>query len=257
MAKRKHEKFWSGTGKFILFTLSVYGLIWLAGALADYAKNRTREYSREDVEIEGNLQVPAEKILKLCGFDDKKDRRVAIDEKELARKILAINFVRGVSITRRLPRVLNITVEEREPVAFIYGKGLNLIDRDGWLLPVSGGRAAWDLPMISGIREPLGRQGSKTESAQALLALQMLLVMENKYPLLRGLISELNFEKRNYVRLFLVKGGAEVRVESGSFAREMHILQSFMLDYMDWAELGKIQYIDLRFKNQLVLKDRT
>ena len=66
--------------------------------------------------------------------------------------MMNLKYIKGVSITKRPPRILNITIEEREPIAFIYGKGLNLIDCQGYLMPVPKYAKSWDLPLITGIQ---------------------------------------------------------------------------------------------------------
>jgi cell division septal protein FtsQ len=167
-----------------------------------------------------------------------------------------MHYVQGVSITTRPPRILNITIEERKPVAFIYGRGLNIIDEQGYLMPVPDQNIYWDLPLISGIKQSLGKLGEQSTAADTYLALEIVRYLEFENPLLLALVSEINLEKRNHIELYLTRGGATIRVSRDLFYKELYILKNYLATYIDWVQLKKIEYIDLRFKDQLIVKHK-
>jgi cell division septal protein FtsQ len=153
--------------------------------------------------------------------------------------------------------MLNITVEEYEPVAFIYGKGLNLIDSEGYLIPVPDNTILWDLPIISGIKESLGNLGKKSKVADVYLALEIVRYLEDENPLLANLVSEINIVNKKSIELYLIKGGTKIRISQESFYKELFVLKNYIANYLDWVEMAKIDYIDLRFENQLIVKTKT
>ncbi len=254
---RRREKFWSGSGKFFLFLIFIYLIYYGVSHVADIAAQRKDQYSRTDIEIVGNRLVSNSKILNVCGFKGNENKAIEIDIDSLAARLMILKYTKGISITRRPPRLLNITVEEYEPVAFIYGKGLNLIDGDGKLIPVPQSSLLWDLPFISGIQEPLGRPGKQTTAAEAYLALEIVRYLEDENPLLAGLVSEINMSDKKLIEIFLVKGGTKIRVSRESFYKELFVLKSYIANYLDWKQMTKIEYIDLRFENQLIVKPKT
>jgi len=133
---KRREKFWVGSGKFFLILIIVY-LVYIATLkIIEAEKNKNNIFNKKDIEIEGNHIISQEMILNICGFEHSSDKKIPIDIDRVAQKIMSLNYVQGVSITARPPRKLNITVEERKPIAFIYGRGLNLIDNQGYLMPV-------------------------------------------------------------------------------------------------------------------------
>jgi hypothetical protein len=142
-------------------------------------------------------------------------------------------------------------------VAFIYGKGLNLIDGEGILIPIPDEKIIWDLPLISGLREGLGKLGSKTVAGDAYLALELVRYLDDENPLLSSMISEIDLTNSKIIELHLIKGGAKIRVNRNSFYRELFVLKNYIANYLDWAQLAKIEYIDLRFTNQLIVKEKT
>jgi cell division septal protein FtsQ len=168
-----------------------------------------------------------------------------------------LKYIKGISITRRPPKILNITVEEYQPVAFIYGKGLNLIGDDGYLLPVPKTNTLWDLPLISGIKQKLGKLGEKATAADVYLALEIVRYLEDENPLLASLVSEINMNNKKSVELHMVKGGTKIRVNRKSFYKELFVLKNYIANYLDWKQFAKIEYIDLRFENQLIVKPKT
>jgi cell division septal protein FtsQ len=221
------------------------------------ANKRKDHFKSSDIEIVGNHLISTSKILELCGFTGKKDTEININIDSLASRLMTLKYSKGISITRRPPRILNITVEEFEPVAFIYGKGLNLIDGDGTLIPVPQSGILWDLPLISGIDESLGRLGQKSKAAEAYLALEIVRYLEDENPLLSGLVSEINLSDKKSVGIYLVKGGTKIKVNRDSFYKELYILKNYIANYLDWGQMAKIEYIDLRFENQLIVKPKT
>ena len=251
------ERFWSGSGKFLLTLIIVYVFLLGINELIQFSEKQCDSFLKSDIQIEGNRLIPSAKILHLCGFDNRNPaKRIEIDANKLAKKILHLTYAQGVSITRRPPSILNITIEEREPIAFIYGKGLNLIDNEGFLMPVPNYQAMWNLPLISGIKQ-LGKLGEKSTAKKTYLALKIVSYINKENPLLAGILSEINMERDNYIELYLIKGGAKVRINEDSFYKELYTLKNFIVKYFDFADLGNIEYIDLRFKDQLVIKQKT
>jgi cell division septal protein FtsQ len=255
--KKYHSGFFSGSGKFFLSLILLYLAFYLFHWLYQMSNERSDEYSRNQIEITGNRLVSSKTILNLCGFRSVSDEKVSIQIDSLAKQLMSIKYIKGISITRRPPRLLNITVEEYQPSAFIYGRGLNLIDEEGYLIPVPNRKIIWDLPLISGITERLGVLGQKTTASQAYLALEIVRYLEDENPLLYGLVSEINMKSDKFIELHLIRGGAIIRINKKSFYRELFVLNNYVASYLDWDQLSRIDYIDLRFKNQLVIKPRS
>jgi cell division septal protein FtsQ len=255
--QKRREKFWTGSGKFFLVIILIYFAIYAGNKIFSISKERTDYFRRSDLEITGNRMVSQENISRICGFTSKKDIEVKINIDSLATQLMEFKYIKGISITRRPPRILNITVEEYDPVAFIYGKGLNLIDGEGYLIPIPESQLIWDLPYISGIKQGLGRIGYQTGAADAYLALEIVRYIEDENPLLASMVSEINLSNSKTIELHLIKGGTKIRITRESYYRELFVLKNYIANYLDWGQLAKIDYIDLRFENQLIVKTKT
>jgi cell division septal protein FtsQ len=255
--KKSKEKFWAGSGKFFIVLIILYLLIYGAGKILKLSGQRSDLYSRNDLEIVGNQLISNEDILHVCGFDKDNNKEIEVNIDSLAAKLMGMRYIKGISITRRPPKLLNITVDEYEPIAFIYGRGLNLIDGEGFLIPVPSSNVVWDLPYISGISQSLGTLGKKSTAPETYLALAIVHYLEEENPLLAGMISEINMSDKKSISLYLIKGGAKIRLSRENFYKELYVLKNYIANYLDWRELAKIDYIDLRFENQLIVKAKT
>jgi cell division septal protein FtsQ len=226
-------------------------------ALIHHSEDQGESFSAADIQIAGNKIISDRQILHLCGFNNRaSNKKIKINIQKLAEQIMSFDYVKGVSITKRLPSILNITIEERKPIAFIYGRGLNLIDNQGFLLPIQGYIKSWDLPLISGIKN-LGKLGDKTSLTRVRVALEMITYLEQENPLVASMISEINLSAETYMELFLIEGGTKVRINDNSFYKEIYALKNFMVKYINITELKRIEYIDLRFRDQLIIKQKT
>jgi cell division septal protein FtsQ len=241
----------------IIFILIFASLFFLTlGKLLKLNLNETNTYHRDNIQISGNKLTSANTVLRICGFNTPENDAVEIDLNQISRKIMELDFIKGVSITHRPPRILNITIEERQPVAFVYGRGLNLIDGEGIIMPVPDLNISWDIPLISGIRENLGKLGESATAKDVYLALEIVNYLETEHPLLAGLISEINLAAEDHVEIFLVHGGAKIRTNKSSFYKELYILKTYLANYYDWYQFKKTDYIDLRFADQIIVKTK-
>jgi cell division septal protein FtsQ len=255
--KNKREKFWSGSGKFFLTVILIYLAVYGGKKIINISNERSDFFKKSNLEIVGNRMVSVDKIFRICGFPSDKDKEIKINIDSLAINLIELKYIKGISITKRPPKILNITVEEFDPVAFIYGKGLNLIDGEGFLIPIPKSQLIWDLPFISGIKQGLGKLGQKTVAADAYLALEIVRYLEDENPLLASMVSEINLNNSKIIELHLIKGGTKIRVNRESFYKELFILKNYIANYLDWGQLAKLDYIDLRFENQLIVKAKT
>jgi cell division protein FtsQ len=256
--KSKRSRFFSGTGKFALALITFYLLYFAVNKIIDAQHGGENNYSRSEIEISGNSLVPEHTILQICGYShDTEDKPIKIDPDDVARKLMGLYYVRGVSITRRLPRKLNITIEERTPVAFIYGRGLNLIDQPGYLMPVPETGKPWDLPVITGITEKLGELGKPSTAGETYIALEILKYLETVNPLLYAMVSQIDMSKEKYISLYLIKGGTAIKIGRVTYQKELYVLKNYLINYVDWVDLDDIEYIDLRFQDQLIVKYRS
>jgi cell division septal protein FtsQ len=236
----------------LLLTAGAYGYKWLD----HFMQERLSDFKLVDIEIKGNHILSRSDILSQCGLQPGEGQLLAVKAALVEEKLRQSHYIKAVSVVRSLPSKLRITVLEREPIAFIYGRGLNLIDEEGYLMPVPAKRIRWNLPHIIGIKESLGNLGEKTTSAQALKGVEIVTHMRMTPSALNEMVSDIDFSNRDYLRLRLIRGGAEVRIDEQDYALHLFILRQYLEKYLQWDDLNNIKYVDVRFNNQLIYKEK-
>ena len=87
--------------------------------------------------------------------------------------------------------------------------------------------------------------------------MEILKYLEMFNPLLHAMVSQIDLSEDKYLNLYLIKGGATIRIGRNSYQKELYVLKNYLINYVDWVELENIEYIDLRYQDQLVVKFRS
>ncbi len=97
-------------------------------------------------------------------------RSVWDDTAPLEERALGLPQVGAVSISRKLPGTLVVTVSEKIPVAFVPGRqGLEPVDSSGAVLPIDPAIEPLDLPVVDHLDVPLIGILGQVRSSNALL----------------------------------------------------------------------------------------
>ena len=236
----------------VTLSLAAYGY----KTLETFFQESMSSFELDDIVIEGNNILSRRDVLRLCGLKENEKKLLEISPRKIVVKLLKSPYIKSASAVRSLPSTLHIEIIERNMVAFIYGKGLNLIDDEGILLPVPKSNRRWNLPFIvhSGRAiGQLGKQASLTEIQRAVQVLNYINILKSS---LTDLIAEISIVKNSDVRLRLVKGGSEVRIKYSNYQKDLFLLSEYLQVYQDWNELADIEYIDMRFNNQFIIKEK-
>jgi cell division protein FtsQ len=205
------------------------------------------------VKIEGNNFVTDEEILKLASIKIS-DKLYEVDITSRQKRISENPFIKGVTITRNPPSTLVITIIEREPVFFLNETDLYPVDNEGYIMPHLKIGKMYDLPIVSGIKvkeKKFGEKNKDTKINQTILLLEKIKEIDKN---LYHIISEIHFDKNEEIRLHLIKGGSEIVVGKNDFLKKFVYLGGFLRELNKETEINKIDYIDLRFENQIVVK---
>ena len=238
----------------IIAALSVvaYGYQWIDS----YLQESLTTFKLVDIEINGNEILSRQEILNLCGLEEDGSQLLTIKPPDVVKRICNSPYVKAATAVRSLPSKLRITILERKPIAFIYGRGLNFIDEDGVLIPVPRTSSRWNLPFISGVNESLGALGHRTVSGKALQGVEIISYMQMIPSSLNEMISEIDMSRNDYVMLKLIRGGAEVKIDKNNYQENLFILNQYFEKYLDWNLLPVFEYVDVRFKDQLIIKSK-
>jgi len=108
----------------------------------------------KDILVTGRVRVGSDELLTRLNIA--RDMPIfAVDIAGAQKKIADMPWVKGVTIARRLPDTVIVTLEERVPVAlWQYNKKISVIDRSGTVLPADDLSSWKDLPLVVGEDAP-------------------------------------------------------------------------------------------------------
>jgi cell division septal protein FtsQ len=208
------------------------------------------------IEVEGEQIVLKDEIVKLAevplgtGLYD-------VDLTAIGQNVERNNFIKRAVVKRDAPSVLRIVVEERSPIALLSVPGINdmlLIDGDGFVLPHVATQAVFDIPVISGIDSAQSlRVGERTDLKDVQAALEILRASEYISIDLYHLISEVQLRGGRDIMLYTADAGVPVIFGRGDPAEKLVKFNAFWKQCVNQQGLSQLQYIDLRFDDQVVV----
>ena len=70
------------------------------------------------------------------------------------------------------------------------------------------------------------------------------------------MIAAVELGPKNILEISLIRGGAKVRCNFQDYQNELYVLNLYVQNYLNWDRLAEIEYIDLRFNDRLILKNK-
>ncbi len=206
------------------------------------------------VVIEGSSILPAQQIFALAAFPMKAPL-TSLNLRSLEERILKNPFIRSATVTREYPDAIRIAVAERRPVASLSCGQLWYVDAEGVILPYLQSPVKLDLPVIDGIAGMTRPQAGDTlpggEVSQALSVLQ--LAQEVDSSMLHA-ISEINMNGGKDIILYSTDIAVPIILGRGDFGKKFVLLESFWKNFVKTENAANLQYIDLRYDDQVVVK---
>jgi cell division septal protein FtsQ len=251
--KKKTKK-----GKALLFYFFMIALLSALAygykALNSHLQENLSKFELTDIQISGNYILTDKEILRFLGLKTG-EKLLEISAVDVVEKLKKSTYVRAVNAVYSLPSTMRINIQERDPVAFIYGRGLNMIDKENYILPVPDKNIRWNLPVITGITENLGLQGTETVSKKARQGVAIARYVTIIDMPLREMVSEISFANKNYIEVGLSGSDAVIRISQGNYQEQLFIAARYLRDYLDFNHLDKLEYVDVRFADQIIIKE--
>ncbi|MEW6380428.1 MAG: cell division protein FtsQ/DivIB [bacterium] len=172
---------------------------------------------------------------------------------DLYQQIRSDGWIRNLSIRRVMPSTLEIQIEERVPFGILHADQLFLVDREGVLITAIGNKKAWkSLPLIRGLDLKGAGAGCKPDSPGLESALNALALMQEMRAPWLAKFREISVKSPENLILSSQGKGCEIRLGSSNLRENLQYLKSAWSTIQ--ASVSGIQYIDLRYKNQLIIK---
>ncbi len=206
------------------------------------------------VTLEGNRIVEANELFQLAHVK-RGTAMYDVDLKAVQRNLMSQCYVKEAVVERDLPSTIQLTVTERTPIALVNIPDFVYLDEDGVLLPHSISKELFDLPVLSGmsIAQPVS-YGTRVHDAHALEALRILKGAKVVDSDLYHLISEIQIRSDSEMVFYTAEDGVPIVFGKGNIADKLVRLDAFWNQVIRQRGLQNLQYVDLRYDDQVVVR---
>ncbi|MBI2620221.1 MAG: FtsQ-type POTRA domain-containing protein [Ignavibacteriales bacterium] len=230
-------------------------LLLLAGLLLTVGANSWKSgLVVRKILVEGNRVVDANEILQLAHVQPGM-KLYDLDLMVIRRDVLSHYFLNSVLVERDLPSTIRITVVERTPLAMVNRDGILYLDQDGVVLPHQVSRELFDLPIVTGIpnttRLAMGTTLKHPDIREALVILSTAKAVSRE---LYHLISEVCLREGGDIILYTAEEGIPVLFGRGHVSSKLVRLDTFWNSVVRERGIQDLEYIDLRYENQVVVR---
>ena len=212
---------------------------------ADYLLSSAHDISRDagfrvdDITVEGRQRTQRADLVSAIQVDSHTPI-FALDLDAIHHRVRALPWVGDVAVIRRLPNILHISLNERQPFAlFRDGDSVALIDRDGTHITGNHLKKFTHLPVFSG-------QGAGLRAASLMDTLE-------DYPVVRNRLVAAHWTGERRWTLQLDHGGA-VHLPDNNLTGALNRLMDLEREQRILAEEN--QAIDLRLPDRILLRPR-
>ena len=200
------------------------------------------------VEVRGASRVPPQRILEISGIVHGTNLW-RIDPGQVRGRLEALPEIRRADVVRELPNRVSILVEERRPFTLVHSARLHWLDEDGRLLGEERNAVATDVPVISGLSEDELVTMRTKPGPRARAAITLIRALLRTGSALTAEISEIDMSRSEGPVLYTVDG-VEVRLGSEEWEERLARLEGVLSQ----VATGDVQGVDLRFRDQVVLR---
>lgn len=249
--------------------LILFVLIAIIASVIYYANNWRTNVIYDKITIKGNFTITKEEILQAANI--KQDSIINIEELNLVfmqDRISKHPEIKKVSVSKNPPNEIVIDVIEKRPLAIVnLGNQLNLVDEECEMYPFKNYEKLFDLPVITGIKQVSTQQiedKSYLNDLKTAVFIAMNAFVKSKF--LYNQISEINIADTGKIILFTndksvpvyLPRSVEKNIPDLNYQKiilnKLVVLKNFFEKSFASLKEKKLDYVDLRFDNQVIVK---
>lgn len=202
--------------------------------------SKTDEFNLRKFEINNSYLLDKQEVEKLSGL--KKGQRVLDINLEAVRdRIKKSSYVIDCEVKIVLPATISISVEEEVPIAYLLKNGkLKYISENSQIIGDVKPQNSLNLPLING--KFSGKLVAFLSQARDLS------------PFVYHQISEI-CESDIGIKMFLTQNSVPVIAGREDFSEKILVVENFLKEEGSVIDYTKLEYIDLRFDKQVVVKE--
>ena len=181
-----------------------------------------------------------------------------INLREVSLLIESNPYVKAARVSRQYPSTLSIEIVGREPVAMLNIDPILMLDREGIILPDKGKSNDFIIPCLSGFNpaKELYPAGQQTISVKVQETMELITKIVDTYPSLYSNISEVTLNANDEYVIILADYPTKVILGNIDIWSKIEILRKFKNSLKNMRQLSDYKYLDLRYTNQVIAKER-
>jgi cell division protein FtsQ len=194
------------------------------------------------VEISPTTRISPDEVVELARITEG-DRLLALDTDAIAARVAEHPWAAEVRVRRRLPSVLHFEVLERRAVATVNLGGLYLLDDSGRPFKRATMAEADGLPVLTGIER--SQYVDQRAASEAAFREALAILASYRAGLGRPEIGEVNLSPRYGFTLFMLEGGAEIRLGRKDYDRKLARLDQILEAVRASGQPGSVRVVHL------------
>jgi len=239
--KQKIKIFLSFFTIIIIFSICVY--------FVQTYSSKIGLFDNIDIKISGNKYINSQYI-KSDIYPQLNSSLLSINLIDIQNKLESIDYIEAVQISRILPRTLMIHIIERSPILLMNkSDDITFMDINGVLLPADKKSiGTFPVPVLSILDE----NDSLDKYTEDIVHFFQFLIDE--YPHFYKNLSEVKIQKG--VWEFFSDNNTKIYANDTYLTNQLTILKTFEKTVHPKRNLQDYRYIDLRIKNQVIVKEK-
>ena len=167
-------------------------------------------------------------------------------------------YIKAARVSHQYPSIIVIEISERKPIAILNGEPMVMLDSDGVVLPDIGNLIDFSIPILTNYNPApeLYPIGNRALSVKVMESISWLKILRRNYQELYYNLSEMTMENGGEIVLILADYPTRVALGNSHSWSKIEILKKFQQKIKGENLLSDFTYLDMRYKNQVIVKDR-
>ena len=206
-------------------------------------------FDNVDIQISGNNYIDSYYIKNEI-YPQMSSSLLSVNLTDIQNKLEFMDYIKAVQVSRILPHTLMIHIVERSPMLLMNKADvITFMDKNGVLLPADKkSLRTFPVPVLSILDE----KGSMDKYRVDITELFQFLI--DKYPLFYKNLSEVKIKED--VWEFYSDYNTKIYAHASYLTDQLNILKDFEKTLYPIRDLQDYHYIDLRIKNQVIVKEK-
>ena len=202
-----------------------------------------------DIQISGNDYIDAKRIENEI-YPQISSSLLSVNLTDIKNKLESIDYIEAVQVSRILPQTLMIHIVERSPMLLMNkADEITFMDNNGVLLPVDQKSiGTFPVPVLS-IMDENGSIDKYTGNIA-----QFFQFLLSEYPVFYNNLSEVKIQTD--VWEFYSDNNTTIYAHAAHLINQFNILKNFEKTVYPVRNLQDYSYIDLRIKDQVIVKEK-